>query len=1383
VNPRAVAEEIPDELLSNVKLFEGHLGVKRRKGLELRFFVLYDDRLDYYKSEKDFKTGPLRGRISLDEVGSVTTIREADGSDVGLSFQLQDQTFDLITVSVEDLPIWVGHLERVLGKERFVDDGEEAAFEIPAETEPAVIHEGVLKHSRKGKVSERFVVLLEDCIEYFETAKDRNTGDEPRGRVVFEDVSRFEASGSDFLFFVTGEKKPLELHAKDEQDKKPWLQAFTTALKGLLGNNFVVVNTAMVAPVVQIVRPGPTQDRQASDSQKQAADGPRPQSPQKKAAGAASASPVAQDTFDDLDALDTIGSVTADTLESPSKRQAESLGVISDGPLLVIKHGQQDLRHVVLWHDCFEYYNTSADFLVGSDPRCRVPLGWISKFQEADGVLSFFHDDRKIELKPTSAADLKKWIQGFIRAGLASNSGPPSPAEAPALVDQPGSAFVFAPILSNGNDKKEASSHVERSSPEERIECLDAQSTPRRSKSGTPRKSLYAHSKCDMGSRMEAATAGHHRPLPVGPMHGEVIWVRDDCNQRRYLRLYRNRWELFRKKKDSEGGIVKPDVVSKRDDLVRFLAHDDDSFTIRSFARIFHFRADAGDMDNWLRAWKVFAGDAFSFEARPQSPVSPLSQMTTSVFSLDSPEKAAPKSQRALQKSTTMPSGGPSTKTSTMTQPRSSPEPSPRRNSAIAPAGPVLCEGPLEFAYADAAGTAVGGAQVASVPVHLAIYASFSERVNDGELRFFESQVAMAQAQRPLFVVMNSDVTGFVKLDYGFLIHTAKKTLSLETPTSNDVRRWQEAFEAVSQQSVAIEAHNNLIEHPAQGLPGSPAKKGGSSAIRASSEGAIRRRPRAEVPTQYSPKDWGSPNRRGSPNHNWGVEGMTAFTPASGSSAPLGSGVPKLAWKAVTDELEDPKLLGWLRKLESLPDSTVVHHGVLAVNTKGQVVSGFFVLFHKHMDFWNRPSDAIALQKPCGRIKLADVRSLETVSNGFLLNHKGETLGLLVRNNADLHQWSFALLSALAPPSKSWGRNAGSPLGNKETASQKASSEKMMRKRASCADVIERLDSHFSGDLPGALKAGLDEASCRMTNLLHTESTSISFMEFWNFLQKNATPKGLQRPDVQRMWLAMEADSEGRVTVQTISDMMRPPQSATRDKENPKKKMQIPWCPRVGLLTKKAQRFIDPEGDATLLNSDKGVLYTRTLGVGFLGGKTCSLRNSYGETWAHTEMPSKPCGSKVRSSSEPSLRARKEREDKGLDVAGKVTGNERSLPPKSDPWSKITSESQHFFADPNSASHRRADNRYINEIPQAPGRETYNSLRPPKCIAEKVSDKLLERIPKQLPGRGDNNAFQHEIIVTGKINESSRLAETGWSRPFSPNLKMTQIGSPTPVWP
>ena len=45
--------------------------------------------------------------------------------------------------------------------------------------------------------------------------------------------------------------------------------------------------------------------------------------------------------------------------------------------------------------------------------------------------------------------------------------------------------------------------------------------------------------------------------------------------------------------------------------------------------------------------------------------------------------------------------------------------------------------------------------------------------------------------------------------------------------------------------------------------------------------------------------------------------------------------------------------------------------------------------------------------------RLADVRSLETVSNGFILNHKGETLGLLVRNNTDLHQWFLRCMHVL----------------------------------------------------------------------------------------------------------------------------------------------------------------------------------------------------------------------------------------------------------------------------------------------------------------------------------------------------------------------------------
>merc|ERR1712232_300699 len=100
--------------------------------------------------------------------------------------------------------------------------------------------------------------------------------------------------------------------------------------------------------------------------------------------------------------------------------------------------------------------------------------------------------------------------------------------------------------------------------------------------------------------------------------------------------------------------------------------------------------------------------------------------------------------------------------------------------------------------------------------------------------------------------------------------------------------------------------------------------------------------------------------------------------------------------------------------LNSLPDRPL-HHGTLGLQERGQMISRFCVLFHDRLDLWDSAATATKGARPVDRMAFNGVRGLEIVKGGFVLNNKGRRMGVHVDSNEQLHEWSGALLSALAP--------------------------------------------------------------------------------------------------------------------------------------------------------------------------------------------------------------------------------------------------------------------------------------------------------------------------------------------------------------------------------
>jgi len=198
------------------------LGVQKKKGLENRFFVLFKDRLDYFATEADEHEEP-RGRLTLSEVDKL---------------EVQGDGFSLILVGGQSLTLktppaslqpWLTALKPLL---KAGDGGEKPKAKA--------LCSGYLAVERKGQVKTPFFVLRQDSLERYEAAADLEKGQEPRAMPV-SDIEKMTVKDFRLVMQVRDQKKPVELQidSTKEQEFKQWARAFEKLLAKRLGANFV----------------------------------------------------------------------------------------------------------------------------------------------------------------------------------------------------------------------------------------------------------------------------------------------------------------------------------------------------------------------------------------------------------------------------------------------------------------------------------------------------------------------------------------------------------------------------------------------------------------------------------------------------------------------------------------------------------------------------------------------------------------------------------------------------------------------------------------------------------------------------------------------------------------------------------------------------------------------------------------------------------------------------------------------------------------------------------------------------------------------------------------------------------------------------------------
>eukprot|EP00930_Biecheleria_cincta_P069118 TRINITY_DN5689_c0_g1_i1.p1 TRINITY_DN5689_c0_g1~~TRINITY_DN5689_c0_g1_i1.p1 ORF type:complete len:1689 (-),score=296.83 TRINITY_DN5689_c0_g1_i1:115-5181(-) len=131
----------------------------------------------------------------------------------------------------------------------------------------------------------------------------------------------------------------------------------------------------------------------------------------------------------------------------------------------------------------------------------------------------------------------------------------------------------------------------------------------------------------------------------------------------------------------------------------------------------------------------------------------------------------------------------------------------------------------------------------------------------------------------------------------------------------------------------------------------------------------------------------------------------------------------------LANEMEDERVQAWLRSMVERP----IFYGLLGFQYQGKLVSRMSILFKDRLDSWGSPIKASLGAKVESSVPLVNVRGVETISGGFILNLGGRKVGIHVGDNNSLHQWSNVIISALVPPSPGTKRSVSPSLASTAT--------------------------------------------------------------------------------------------------------------------------------------------------------------------------------------------------------------------------------------------------------------------------------------------------------------------------------------------------------------
>mmetsp|Transcript_37226 Transcript_37226/g.105073 ORF Transcript_37226/g.105073 Transcript_37226/m.105073 type:complete len:802 (+) Transcript_37226:105-2510(+) len=227
-----------------VPVHQGTLVLRKHGKDTSRYFILYEDTLEYFKSHAESQSADVQPRGCLLH-GDFHTIEVAND---GVIFSHQDDWgVHLIAAEEGDMRPWCDAFAQILRATH--TEGERGTWTRRAEAEgaereppkPAVLCEGWAQVEKKhGALAKRYFELTDECLNYYESDKDLDESRPPRGVIQFHDVESFRAAGWKFYFYIEELKKPVVLQVDNDSDFEMWVGAFQKVIGHTLGDKFVL---------------------------------------------------------------------------------------------------------------------------------------------------------------------------------------------------------------------------------------------------------------------------------------------------------------------------------------------------------------------------------------------------------------------------------------------------------------------------------------------------------------------------------------------------------------------------------------------------------------------------------------------------------------------------------------------------------------------------------------------------------------------------------------------------------------------------------------------------------------------------------------------------------------------------------------------------------------------------------------------------------------------------------------------------------------------------------------------------------------------------------------------------------------------------------------
>jgi len=916
---------------------EGYLQWQKKKGLEDRYFVLYEDRLEYFTAEVDFSLGKEpRGCIATCDIENFTV------TDHGFTIRVggKDQEFVVPEGKEDDgddARAWAQALMARVGSSgggRLTAEATPAgtpaptlgAATVPQDATPGAIAslcQGSLSVERKGKMVQRYFILLEDRLHYYEDAETAHTGQDPRGCIMLSDILRFEEADGSFRLQSRNEKKFLEFHTASEQDLAMWVSGWSTALAEQLGEAFVLRN-------------GKQQEHRGSS------------------ASVASALPAPVPAADPNAPPDVAA-------------QAGAERILLQGRLGLVKDTKLEPRHFILFTNRFEYYSTEEDYKAGVTPRGQVGLQDVRGFEVAsEGSLVLTLTNREIGLWAATPEVAKSWGEAWAEvlqatgvqvawsqpgadssggqararssraeanAPAAASPSPPAPAAAPAA--QPAAATQV-----QGRRSEAASSPAQ----------LPISSTPR--------------SSVGVEAPPEPRQAWPEGTRPICQGHFDVEDSGYSEGKSLVLSLFQDRLEYF---PSSDSSAMSSGVPPKSHRILMRDIEDlevlDAGFTLHLHdARSLRVRAgDDVDLNQWL--------DAFSRQLQLEVRSTSTTATPGSTYSGSSSPTSWPVQEgsvdidrRPLEKR----------------KPGASS--SHRRPARQPPKDPIIHQGSL---FVQRHRHHEG--QVAARPevLHVAVFRDRFE--------YYASKASMLHGVAPEGQVHLTQVQQVRVQDAGFVLGLGSEGgLNLRIPAGQDMQTWIDALW--------------MVFDPDRLAQGADAGAGTGPGHCSSAASRATSKTRSEITEEDL--EGLQPRRAGS------LWSKTDRLPEK-----------QLSEAEILQEDADPRVELWLAAHRERPCQS----GILGFRSRGKMVMRYAVMFKDRLDIWEGPLAAASGWRPSERIPLQNIRGVEAVFGGFILNCGGRRIGVHVSSNDELRAWSTALLGVIAAagPPGSGGRVGG----------------------------------------------------------------------------------------------------------------------------------------------------------------------------------------------------------------------------------------------------------------------------------------------------------------------------------------------------------------------